>query len=348
MSNSMKRLSGVLVVVTVLVLALGVGVVSAQEGPRQGGPVWQYERALIAALANAAGVTPLDVLAELRAGKSLAEVAAAQNVDAAAVVANAVAALTAQINQDAADGWITQEQADEALATLAEDLTAMMDHPAAGLPVQSDRQSLRRLGEAALLRALTDVTGLQLRDLVEQSRDGATLAEIAQADGVDPQAVVDAALANVTGRVNEMVANGRLTQDQADRLLAEAETFFGEAINRALPAPSRPVQRAARVWTGMALVDATAEAAGLSRREVLAQARAGKTLAQIAGENGADVNAIVSDVAAQVTERVNQAVANGNLTQERADEILSTLEADLLEAMNTVPEALPAPVQPPV
>ncbi len=348
MLNWIKRLSVVLVVATVLVLALGVGAVSAQEGPRQSGPVRQYERALIAALAEAAGVTPLDVLAEMREGKSLAEVAAAHNVDAAAVVASAAAALTAQINQDVTDGWMTQEQADEALATLAEDLNAMMDHPAGGRPAQAARQALRGLGEAALLRALTDATGLQPRDLVEQAREGATLAEIAQANGADPQAVVDAALANVTGRVNEMVANGRLTQEQADRLLAEAETFFGEAINRALPAPSRPIQQAARVRTGMALVDATAEATGLSRREVLAQAREGKTLAQIAGENGADVNAIVSDVAAQVTERINRAVANGNLSQEQADEILSTLEADLLEAMNTVPEALPAPMRPPV
>jgi len=335
-------------VVMVLILALGAGAVSAQEGPRQGAPVQQYERALIAALADAAGMTPLDVLAELREGKSLAEVAAAHDVDTTAVVSSAAAALTAQINQDVADGWITQEQADDALATLTEDLNAMMDHPAAGRPAQAARQALRGLGEAALLRALTDATGLQLRDLAEQARDGATLAEIAQANGADPQAVVDAALTNVSGRVSEMVANGRLTQEQADRLLAEAETFFAEAINRPLPAPSRPAQQTARVRTGMALLNATAEATGLSRREVLAQVREGKTLAQIAEENGTDVNAIVSDVAAQVTEHINQAVASGNLSQEQADEILSTLEADLLEAMNTVPEALPAPMQPPV
>ena len=83
-----------------------------------------------------------------------------------------------------------------------------------------------------------------------------------------------------------------------------------------------------------AVLGAVAEATGLDQQEIMAQARDGKTLAEIIAANGADEDEIITQVVAAETERVNQAVANGTLKQADADELLDGLEArikDMLE-----------------
>ena len=50
---------------------------------------------------------------------------------------------------------------------------------------------------------------------------GQTLAEVAQDNGVDPQAVVDAMVEDKAERIAEKVEAGRITQEEADEKLAE-------------------------------------------------------------------------------------------------------------------------------
>ena len=76
-----------------------------------------------------------------------------------------------------------------------------------------------------------------------------------------------------------------------------------------------------------AMLDVVAEATGLEQQEIVAQARAGQTLAQIAAAKGADVDDILAQVVAEETARINQAVADGTLEQADADRWLDGLEA---------------------
>lgn len=54
-------------------------------------------------------------------------------------------------------------------------------------------------------------------------REGRTVAEVATEQGVDAQVVIDAVVAEVRERVEERVAPGGLTRQQADEVLASAE-----------------------------------------------------------------------------------------------------------------------------
>jgi len=82
-----------------------------------------------------------------------------------------------------------------------------------------------------------------------------------------------------------------------------------------------------------AIIGAVAEATGMDQQALMAQVGAGKTLAEIAEANGADVDAIVAQVVAAETERINQAVADGELEQADADERLAGLDARIKEML---------------
>lgn len=77
-------------------------------------------------------------------------------------------------------------------------------------------------GAGVVSEALTDLLGLDVHELRQQLRDGATLAEIATAQGVEPQAVVDELVAEYRERLDSAVENGRLEQADADARLAKA------------------------------------------------------------------------------------------------------------------------------
>ena len=58
------------------------------------------------------------------------------------------------------------------------------------------------------LEAAAEVIGIEEDDLREALRDGTTLAELAEQNGVDVQAVVDALVAEATDRITTLVNEG--------------------------------------------------------------------------------------------------------------------------------------------
>lgn len=67
---------------------------------------------------------------------------------------------------------------------------------------------------------VADALGLDLETLSAELQAGKTLAEIADEQGVDLQAVYDSAAATATAHMDAMVAAGVITQEQADAHLS--------------------------------------------------------------------------------------------------------------------------------
>ncbi|MCL6526906.1 MAG: hypothetical protein K6T57_08475 [Thermaceae bacterium] len=85
-----------------------------------------------------------------------------------------------------------------------------------------ERQGFRG-GPSAGLEAAAKALNTSVPDLVGQLRSGKTLTQIAQSKNVDPQVVKDAVINALKGRLSQMVSAGRLTQAQADQILAKAQ-----------------------------------------------------------------------------------------------------------------------------
>jgi hypothetical protein len=98
---------------------------------------------------------------------------------------------------------ITAEQADAVAAHLADVLPHRGGH---------------FVGRAAALATLDEAAaaiGIDVSDLRTALQDEQTIAEVATANGVDPQTVIDALVAAFNVKIDEAVANGRITAELA-------------------------------------------------------------------------------------------------------------------------------------
>jgi polyhydroxyalkanoate synthesis regulator phasin len=117
------------------------------------------------------------------------------------------------------DGSLTQEQADEVATTLSETGLGRGGHHGGG-----------RLGLEAAATAL-DMTQAELRTALEP--DGTTLADVAGAQGVAVDTLVEALVTAEQDRIAQAVEDGRITQDEADERLADLEARVTERVNSA-------------------------------------------------------------------------------------------------------------------
>ena len=90
-------------------------------------------------------------------------------------------------------------------------------------------------GRAADPRVLTTLLGLNGAELMTQPRDGSTLAEIATAQGVEPQAVVDALVAEAKTHLDQAVTDGRIDQSEADQKLVDAMSRIAAMVDHGRP-----------------------------------------------------------------------------------------------------------------
>jgi hypothetical protein len=187
-----------------------------------------------------------------------------------------------------------------------------------------------------IISAVVEATGLSAREVAQALRQGETLADLIAANGGDVDAVTADVTAMLTARVETALANGWIAQARADALIAEieervaavinGEADFDGALRDRFPMRLRPNR--------MALIDAAAEATGLTRGQILGQLIDGATLSSIITENGGDVDAVIALAAERAAARLAQAVNNGRITQAQADELLQRLTEMLQDAMN--------------
>lgn len=170
------------------------------------------------------GVTVLLVAALAMSGIALAQTGGADD-EAPRAGEGPVAKILEILAPLIEDGTITQAQAEAVAEAMAE--ARPMPRP--------PRWARFVIGTAA------DFLGVEVEDLVAQLREGSTLAEIA---GAQTDALIAALVAGVEERLDEAVADGRLTQEEADEKLAEATeritSFVNEGPPQDGPGPHRP------------------------------------------------------------------------------------------------------------
>ncbi len=121
------------------------------------------------------------------------------------------------------DGSLTQEQADEVATTLRDAaVEAWGDGPHGGW------------GGSGKLDVAAETLGLseeELRTALEA--DGATLASVAEAQGVAVSDLVGALVTEARERITTGVEEGHIPQERADEILADLETRITELVESA-------------------------------------------------------------------------------------------------------------------
>jgi len=185
------------------------------------------------------------------------------------------------------------------------------------------------------LEAVADTLGLTEEELVEALRDGTSVAELAEEQGVDLDDIVSDVLAEAEERLEEAVENGRLTEDQKsqmlERLADDLPQHFSEPWEPRGPQRGLFGQFSESFWSRY---DAVSEVLGLDPEELFSELHDGKSVAEVADEQGVPVDeireALEAARAEMMEERIRQAVESGRITEERAEWMLEGLENDFL------------------
>ena len=137
----------------------------------------------------------------------------------------------------------------------------------------------------------------------------------------------DAAKAVVAQRIKD----GKLTQAQADQLNQRIDKLPLKGMplpilpQRKGPTPRQKIAAAA----SKLMLDTAANTLGMSPRDLLGELRDGLTLAEIAQQKGNDLSKLKTAMLAAANTRIDEAVKNGRLTQDKANELKAKLDKQL-------------------
>lgn len=230
----------------------------------RGGPWGGPENSLIAIAAEKLGLTTQELLTELQAGKTIAEVAAEKNVAVDDIVETVVASRSEQLNQLVMNGQLTQEQADAMLTLMKTNVTERINAawPAGGFGrgggmmggmmgggrwgggMMGGMMGGGRWGGGMMgggrwgepgnspMSAVTEELGLTPVELMTELRAGKSVADVAAEKNVAVDTIVNAVLAPRTARLNDLVAQGQLTQEEVDTRLANLRVDVIDWLNR--------------------------------------------------------------------------------------------------------------------
>jgi hypothetical protein len=124
------------------------------------------------------------------------------------------------------DGTLTQAQADK----VAEKLEASRPAGGPGGPGGMGH------GRGPGLSVAAEAIGIEESALAEALQGGQTIADVARANDVDVQTVIDAIVAEMNSHLDKAVTAGRLTQEQADERKAGAAERATALVNGERPA----------------------------------------------------------------------------------------------------------------
>jgi polyhydroxyalkanoate synthesis regulator phasin len=192
----------------------------------------------------------------------------------------------------------------------------------------------------APLDTIAQALNMPVGDLQAELLAGKSVAEVAAAKGVSLDAIVSAVVAEQKQVLDQAVAAGRLTQAQADTLLANLKaTLPGQLQVKYVPGFGqfgrfdyklpKGFGKFGRFDYKLPKMDIIAQALGLTVAELRTELSAGKSVADVAKAKGVDLDKVINAVMEQQTRLVNAAVAAGRLTQAQADDWLNNLRENL-------------------
>jgi polyhydroxyalkanoate synthesis regulator phasin len=131
------------------------------------------------------------------------------------------------------DGTITAEQADAVTTQIIENRPERGEGGFGGRHGGGHGPFGHLIGEGS--EVLTELLDIDADTLRQQLQDGSSLADIATANGVDPQAVIDALVAEATTRIDQAVADGDVDADRAEEFKADLVDRITSFVNGEFP-----------------------------------------------------------------------------------------------------------------
>lgn len=179
-------------------------------------------------------------------------------------------------------------------------------------------------GRGAVAHALAGELGISAQQLRGDLASGQSLASIATANGSSPATLQQSILSLLQRRLDQAVANGKLTSEQEQSRLGRANTVVGKLL-----ATPHPFAALTRLRVRALVLRASASYFGLSAAALRGQLGAGTTLAQLAATPGKSASQLEQYVLAALQARLGTAVSNGRLSPAREQALLTNAQQRL-------------------
>jgi uncharacterized protein YidB (DUF937 family) len=308
-------------------------------------------------LADILGISTEELRDALADGQTLAEIATANGLTRQELIDALLAQADGALQLAATAGILDDAQIAFVQDWLNDGVELVVDHP---LPVgeawwelhTQDWHTLLDAEDYDLSERLAELMGVTLEELVDAMLDGASLADVAEANDLPPQDVVNFLVAEAEAELAEALAAGYLTEAQAEVLGGWVEDGIARIVDNSFMLPNAvdllerlediislrfPDHRLPEIdWQGWFEFDwaavigqdpisVAAGALGLSRGELLVALAEGQVLTEIAEASGVDVQTVVDAQTGALTDLLDSLVEQGLLPADKLDRIMPFL-----------------------
>ncbi|PWK16498.1 hypothetical protein [Tumebacillus permanentifrigoris] len=285
-------------------------------------------------------LTADELTTQLKAGKSLADIATAQGVDKQQVIDLLVKQDAARIDQDVKDGKLTADKATEMKANSTQRATDRVDGKGGFGGGPGGDKGFHGGGhgfDVAQNTELTSLLKLTADELTTQLKAGKSLADIAAAQSVDKQQVIDLLVKLEAAHFDQEVTDGKMTAEQAAACKANSVQHVTDQVDGKGGfggGPGAPGgERGGRGGHGFGEFDqATADFLKVTQDELKTQLQAGKSLLEIATAHSVTKEQLTSFLVDKQTKQLDQDLKDQKITQAQYDE-MKTHIADMVEHM---------------
>ena len=172
--------------------------------------------------------------------------------------------------------------------------------------------------------------GISPEELRSQVRAGKTVAQVSTEHGVDPANVVNAIVVALTQQIDQKAAAGAVDANRAE----QAKQKLPDVANRFVNATKQ--RRGHRVLKDA--VQAAAKEIGVSENDLKQALKDGKSIAQVAKEHDKSADDVADAIVKNATSAVDQAVKDGKLDSQKADQIKQKLPDRVKQLVNREPK----------
>jgi len=187
-----------------------------------------------------------------------------------------------------------------------------------------------------LLQPIAEILGMTPGELQQALSDGTTLGEAAVEQGMSVDELTAALSAGIESRVAEALADGKITQEKADEILANSAERIDRLINRSHERGQQG-DRGERMERRAEAREAMAEFLGLSLDDMKEAYQDGSTLGEIAEDQGISIDDLTTFMTDYANAEIDEALADGTITEERAEQFRENLAERIENRINKEP-----------
>ncbi|HQN49329.1 MAG TPA: hypothetical protein PL104_07735 [Caldisericia bacterium] len=191
------------------------------------------------------------------------------------------------------------------------------------------------LDEKGLMEEVLTKLNLTVEDFQSARQEGKSLLEFAESKGITKDNLVAVVKEVVTNKVNQLVTDGKMTEDEKTKFLENLDDFverfisgpgFGPGKGEGEMPPGEPPFGKGFFLDEKGLMEEVLTKLNLTVEDFQSARQEGKSLLEFAESKGITKDNLVAVVKEVVTNKVNQLVTDGKMTEDEKTKFLENLD----------------------